>query len=329
MSQRAFDAARKHSRDHADLPGAKRIAELLGLRWRQVLVVAHAPEAEQNKLLATKTREPEQDWLSEEHVAAVLGIVAARLGVDTVSLSEYRVERSRILEENRSRAAFGHELLLPTDEQIMVFVGAWDDALRLAGLRATRERGPTKRGKAPPLPDLMDRFHDEYGHEPSAKALREFARGNGIPYPAARERSAFKTAREEWRKRRHANGLPEAAVVKRAGGRGHKAPDYSRDVGAARPEERRRDRWSREDCVAWVARYVSQLGPGERSTANGYIDWAATQELAPVLSTIKLHGSWESVRREAQQRLAHSARPGKISATSAATVPAAGLRRRR
>lgn len=91
-------------------------------------------------------------------------------------------------------------------------------------------------------------------------------------------------ARKEWRERRRANDLPEAKVAKRGRDRTNKAPDYSRDVGAALPSERYRGKWSRDDCVAWVARYLGQLGPGERPTANGYTDWAAAQELAPVLT---------------------------------------------
>ncbi|MGD0455905.1 MAG: hypothetical protein ABSB69_20145 [Solirubrobacteraceae bacterium] len=285
------------------MPRAKRIAETLGLSWRDVLVVAHEAPAEQNKLLATKTRESAQDWLTPDHVAAVLRLIALRLGVDTLSLSEYRVEREKVLAEDRARWLSGGQVLLPTDDQIIVAVGSWEGALALAGLRETRERGPTTRGKAPPLVDLMERFYDEYGFQPAAKDLRQFARGNGIPYPGSRPRNAFKIARDEWREQRRENSLPEPRVVKRVGGRGNKSPDYSRDVGAALPSERRRDKWSREDCVAWVVRYLVQLGPGERSTARGYSDWAASQELAPVLTTIKLHGSWEAVRREAQERL--------------------------
>ncbi|MGH7690211.1 MAG: hypothetical protein ACREN3_11450, partial [Gemmatimonadaceae bacterium] len=241
--------------------------------------------------------------------AAVLRLVASRIAAETVSLSEYRVERARILAEDHARPVNGRHVLIPTDEQVMIVAGSWERGLRLAGLRTTRERAPTKRGKAPALVDLMDRFYDEYGVQPAAKDLRQFARGNGIPYPGTRPRNAFFLAREEWRERRRVNGLPEPTVVKRVGGRGHKAPDYSRDVGAALAHERRRDKWSRDDCVAWVARYLAQLSPCERSTAKGYTDWAAAQELAPVLSTIKLHGGWEAMRREAQERWSGAARP--------------------
>src|SRR5271165_1406439 len=78
VSQRAFDAAREHSSAHVSLPRAKRIAERLGLPWREVVAVAHEPEARQNQLLAVKARGRAQDWLMLEHVAAALRVVAGR-----------------------------------------------------------------------------------------------------------------------------------------------------------------------------------------------------------------------------------------------------------
>ncbi len=90
-TQRAFDAERERSPVHAHVPPARRVTEQLRLPWAEVLAVAHAPERTQNKLLAVKTREPEQDWLTEDHAATVLGLVAARLGKESLSQSEYRV----------------------------------------------------------------------------------------------------------------------------------------------------------------------------------------------------------------------------------------------
>ncbi len=306
VTQRDFDAARAASAAHADLPAARRITEQLCLSWREVLAVAHAPDGEQNKLLATKTRDPEQDWMSDEHVAAVLQIVAKRRRADTLSRGEYRMELGRILEENRRRSV-DKGLLLPTDNQIVLYVGSWESALGLAGLRTTWKPGPKTRGKAPTLVDLIDRFYDAHGLEPSRAALEQFARAKGTPFPSAHTGSPFKTARAEWRRRRQAQGQSEARRVPRAG-RGQKAPDYSHDAGdAARPGEQRRYKWTREDCVEWVAKYVGQLGMGERSTAVGYSDWAATQELAPVLRTIRYHcGTWEAARRYAQCLLARN-----------------------
>jgi hypothetical protein len=301
-TQRAFDAAREHSPEHATLPPARRITERLGLPWREVLLVAHEPEERQAQLLGVKTKAAaDNDWITEEHVAAVLQLVAARLGVDTVSLNEYRVERERMLSADRARWLHGRRLLLPTDNQIMAVVGSWDDALRLAGLRAPRERGPTrKKTNSPTFVDLMERFYDAHGVQPTARALKEFARANGIPHPNSRGGNVFSTAIREWQEQRRAAGLRTPRVVRRNGGRGHRAPDYSADVGAAVPGERRRDEWGRDSCVAAIGRYLAQLKPGERSTSRGYRDWASAQEHAPAMTTIQLHGGWEALRREAQ-----------------------------
>lgn len=306
VSQRVFDAFRERSAAHAELPPARRIAERLGLPWREVVAVAHEPAARQNQLLAVKAREHAQDWLTAEHVAVVLQLVSGRLGADHVTTRAYRVERARLLAEDRARPRTGRWLLLPDDEQIIACAGSWEAALGFAGLKATRDRDDgQKRPGAPALVDLMERFHEEHGFQPSARVLRAFARGNGVPYPSERAQR-FGAAVAEWVASRRARGMPEPRIVRRIGGRGNRAPDYSANVGAARPGERRRRKWTRESCAAAVARYLAQLGRGERSTERGYADWAAVQPRggAPAIATIQEFGGWEAVRREAQELLA-------------------------
>ncbi len=235
-----------------------------------------------------------------------LQLVAARLGVDSLTTAEYRVERAQLLALDRSRWFHGRWLLLPDDEQAITVAGSWDEALRLAGLKTTAERRRAHREGAA-LVDLMERFHDYYGVQPSLRNLRAFALGNGISYPMRTQ--PFGLAVAEWIASRHARGLPAPRVVKRVGGRGHKAPDYSVDVGAARAGERRLAKWTRADCAAAVARYLAQLLNGERSTERGYTDWAATQPRGamPAISTILALGGWEATRREAQERLTSDA----------------------
>ncbi|HZL55114.1 MAG TPA: hypothetical protein VFC22_05740, partial [Solirubrobacteraceae bacterium] len=286
---------------HAGLPAARRITERLELSWGEVLAVAHEPDTRQNQLLAVEAREPAQDWLTAEHVATVLQLVARRVGAGSLTTVEYRGERARLLAEDRRRWLHGRWLLLPADEQIIACAGSWEAALRHAGLKGTRERGPERRQPgAPTLVDLLERFHDEHGFQPSARDLRAFARGNGVPYPSERAQR-FGAAVAEWVASRRDNGLPEPRAVKRTGGRGHRAPDYSRDVGAALVGERRRGKWTRADCATAVARYLEQLRRGERSTERGYADWTTTQPrgTAPAVATIQRFGGWEAVRREA------------------------------
>src|SRR5690348_980370 len=81
VTQRNFDAERERSTAHAALPPARRITERLKLSWAKVLAVAHEPEGEQNRLLGLKDKASSSaDWLSEKHVAAMLRLVAGRLG---------------------------------------------------------------------------------------------------------------------------------------------------------------------------------------------------------------------------------------------------------
>jgi len=214
-----------------------------------------------------------------------------------VTLGEYRAGRGALLAADGARWMHGRQLRLPSDEQVVARAGSWDAALRLAGLETARERGRADGTRAPRLTDLLARFHDHYWVQPSARDLRAFARGNGVPYPAERD-ERFAAAVAEWRHQRREHGLPEPRVPRRVGGRGHKAPDYTRDVGAARPGERRRDTWSRAGCVAAVARYLADAA-GQRSSLRGYADWAASHDDAPAPSTIQEHGGWEAARRDA------------------------------
>jgi hypothetical protein len=308
VSQRSFDSARERSPDYTCPPRAKRIAERLRLSWPDVLTVAHAPDAEQNRLLGLRTRAARADWLGGDPVAAVrpaLRVVALRRGVETLTLAEYRAERNVILSADRARWMHGGALRLPTDEQIIAVAGSWDAALRLAGLRALRERDTTERRSdaAPSLVDLLARFHNAHDFQPSARDLRAFARGNGIPYPR-HVQQGFSVAVTEWRRQRQEQGLPKPRVVTRKGGRGRKAPDYSANIGAARAGEKRRGQWKRYDCVAAVSRYLAQLRSAERSTERGYRDWAAAQPhgTTPAFATVQEHGGWEAMRRDAIAR---------------------------
>jgi hypothetical protein len=317
VTQRAFDAERERSPNHAHLPPARRITERLGLSWRDVLTVAYAPEKEQTKLLSLKDKAPSSaDWLSEGHVAAVLQLAAARLDADTVSTNEYRVEREKVLAEDHARWLHGRDLLLPTAEQIVHAAGSWDEALCLAELRPSRNVGQKrKKPNAPPLPDLMERFYEAHGVQPTRPALQEWARASNIPYPSPKGRpNAFRKAREEWVERRRAAGEPDPKLPPHGKGRPMAVrPDYSANKGAPLPGERRRDRWDKESCVAAVARYVAQLPPRERagSTSRGYRAWAAEQEHAPTMTTIRERcKSWEATRRAALKRTGSLSGPG-------------------
>lgn len=75
------------------------------------------------------------------------------------------------------------------------------------------------------------------------------------------------------------------------------APNYSENVGAARPGEYLyMGKWTNVDaCVEWVTRYLASLGPRQRSTQTGYAQWACQHPSAPVMSTFDQHGGWGTV----------------------------------
>ncbi|MGO9763612.1 MAG: hypothetical protein ACLP1Q_20360 [Solirubrobacteraceae bacterium] len=313
MSQRAFDAAANAnaSAAPAGLPAARNIAKSLDLPWREVVALAHEPPGQQNHRLSQKQTAPYQDWLTEEYVASVLKLAAHRLGVDTLTPDRYRAVAAELAAADNKRWLHGRQLLIPSDDQIITACGGasanaprggggWDRALVLAGLKprpGLGDQGMSR--KAPPITDVMERFHDAHGVQPSARTLKAFARANGIPY-AREEHKKWSEWLDEWKQSRRERGLPEPRVVQHVGGRGVKAPDYAVNVGAARPDEQRLNKWTEETCAAAVARYLAQLPAGQRSTKRGYDDWAKQQTpRAPASSNFDIRGGWETIRRKA------------------------------
>jgi hypothetical protein len=298
VTQRAFDAARAGS-TFPDLPAARNITRALGVPWGEVLRLAHQPETVRAHRLSMKQRERGRDWLTDEHVSFALRAVALRLGGQAPSLSQYRVERARILNADRARFLHGRQLLLPDDEQVIAQAGSWPKALRLAGLEDAPTGMTTQRVKVPTLVELMERFCEHYGTQPTRTALEAFASGNGIPHPRS-DKQGFRDALAAWAAKRAKQGLPVAPPAPPK----HKHPDYVRDVGAARPGEHRRSkRRTAEECVAWVRRYLEELPSGARSTQRSYLDWARGCEGAPGPSSLAPHGGFAHVRRLAQEQM--------------------------
>jgi hypothetical protein len=300
VSQRAFDAARAGSA-FPGLPAARNIARLLGVTWGDALSVAHEPEGVRAHRLSLKQKEAPLGWLHDDYVAFALRAVALRLETRTLSISEYRVERERMLAADRARWLHGRQLRLPGDEQVITHVGSWAAALSLAGL------GPAPASKGdqpvvPPLVEIIDRFHAHYGTRPTFLALEAFAAGNGIPLPL-KKGPTLNEALAEWEEGRAAQGLPPAVEPPPVAER----PDYRRNVGAARPGERRLlARRSLEDCIDAMRRYLEGLRATARSTQRSYRDWARQQPGAPGppgAATIGRHGGFELVRGLAQERM--------------------------
>lgn len=311
VSQRAFDRARANSPIHASLSAARQIARELKLKWPEVLAVAHAPIGEQNKLLALKTRKPTpHGWLTEMRIKYVLRLVAGRLGVDTLSRIAYDAERGVLLTADARDWLHGRRLRLPSAHAIGLAAGGWDAALRIAGLKPYVPPPPTPNQVMLSRLEVMDRFYVYYKEQPSLKAFVAFARGNKLP--VSRKGEVWSDTVRAWRQSRLDRRLGEPRVVvyrgrRDANGGRLKAPDYSADVGAARPGEFLfRGKWDDEDvCVAWVARYLSSLPDGTRTTARTYEAWALQTPGAPTPKAFSRHGGWSAVRRKAQERAAN------------------------
>jgi hypothetical protein len=173
VSQRRFDAARSISLLYGRLPKARDIARQLRMSWRDVLLLARAPERTHAHRLGRAQSQREADWLTSDRVAYILKLVAGRLQASTLTPQECRVERERLLALGRSRWLHGRRMHLPTDEQIRIAMdGDWDAALTLAEPAPRLGLGDQGRGKYPAsTEDVLDRAYEVFGTELTSKEI--------------------------------------------------------------------------------------------------------------------------------------------------------------
>jgi len=305
ISTRGWDAARALSDRYADAPPARRICEHLGLPWAKVRELAFMEPTRRAIALGHALNEQQGNWLTPAYSDFVLQLVARRLGVEMLTPGQYRAERAAMLAADRGRAHRG-QLRMPTEHQVAALAGSWDRALADAGLRARQGRGGQRARSAPAdVIDILDRCFEHYRIEPTSSEVELFAKANGIPFPRRQRGQTWSDDVREWKDRRRQQGLP----VPDGPPPTRERPDYSQDVGAARPGERRgKKRWDDLDEVAeWVARYLADLAPGDRPRQRSYSDWARTQPGAPWASVLQRHGGWRAVLGRARS-LASSAR---------------------
>lgn len=326
ISTRAWDRSRVLSARFPDAPPARRICEHLDLPWQKLRELAFLPSGAQHIALGKALNERQGNWLTPEYTDYVLALVARRLGVRTLTPSEYRVERARMLAADR-RSTHGGKLRLPTEDQIAAVAGSWDRALGHAGLGARPAQGEQPPRQRPlTIVEALERCYEHYETEPTSVELHVFVKANGIPLARDRTRT-WASYITEWKDVRRAAGLP----VPDGPPPRHRRWDYTQNVGAAQPGERRRVPRTREELVEWLTRYLDQLPPRQRSTERGYNDWAATQIGAPSSSAFDAHGGWTVLRAEAQAELRRRRRaaPGREPQPSVAVSEAAAPKRRR
>jgi hypothetical protein len=276
-----------------------------------------------------------QDWLTEENIASALGVVAHRLGKDSVSFHEYDEERKKILRGDHARWLHGRKILLPTARQVRYAVAnkteresgkkrrtrkeavsqvsAWNAALEMAGLAPTKGAGHFH--EAVDVREILDRCYEAHGTEPRSHELVAFAKANGISYNSHYLPGRYRDWVRAWKEERIARGLdvPERPPPP------DQRPDYSKDVGAGRPGEERRPTKSQwrdvQSCVDYVIVYLEQLRSPQRPTVDHYLRWAQSHEGAPSPRLFDKHGGWAHVRSLAyEQILRERRRPGKTRA---------------
>ena len=200
-SQRAFDDTRTRSLFHPGLPRAKRIAERLGMPWRDVLTVAHAHDDERGRLLAAKTgRERPVKWVTPENAASSLAIIARRLNTNSLTQGQYRREREQMLADDAKRWIHGRQLRVPSAAQVVDAVGSWDAALSAAGLQpAPTRRKPGTKWTQGACVEAVARYLAQAGKHPTSDDYRGWAAndGNAPTLPTVMRFGGWPTVRRE------------------------------------------------------------------------------------------------------------------------------------
>jgi len=292
VAQRPWDRARSLSTRFVDALPARRIAEYLGLSWPEVLRIALLPPRPREHALGHHAGEERQDWLTDEYIAFVLRLIATRLGVLTLTPAQYVTERARLLAQDDARRRHGGHLRLPNQAQLVTAAGTWRRALRLAGLASGQGYGG-QRSRVQPVSavEALERCFVHHGTQPTSLELDAFAKANGIPTPRREDGVPWSEYLCQWKDGRRAQGLNVPAGPPPKAER----PDYTQDIGAALPGERRRKSWTEDEVVAWVADYLTGLAGRDSANVRAYDAWAQQRENAPGSTRFAKFGGWSAV----------------------------------
>ena len=140
VSQSAYDKAREES-GYGHTPRAKYIAKRLGKSWEHL--VAKAQQSNQQTDANSKSKPTESasasrtpsTLISRTTVRYALGLIAGRLGVESVNAMQYERERKKVL----AQAADTDEVYmlqesLPSAQGLQRAFGGWDEVCRQAGI---------------------------------------------------------------------------------------------------------------------------------------------------------------------------------------------------
>lgn len=334
VSQRVFDAAAKQHERHADLSSARVIARRLGKPWREVLTLAHSSSKQHATSLSGGRGTNAQPWLTPEYIAYALKLIAHRLGVQTLSQSQYEAERETLLKEHKRQHPRSSRSRLPTVVQICAYTqrelygttsagtsraGSWLRALELTGLAPNRKPARRKTRTTSVPMELLEQYYATHGVEPTPARLATFAHEQGITHAVIRNKEVWSKALKAWYVDRERRGLPATFEPS--------PPTLAEQRFAALSFRETgmfpTTRWAdKEKCVLVVIRYLRQIPKGEYATVDGYQRWAKKQHSAtPPLGALERHGGWDTIRVLAHQQMMKAT-------TKAAAKPALATRER-
>jgi hypothetical protein len=286
VPQRRYDAARATA-GYPDAPTAKQTAARLGMPWKEVLSLALDPTRSVDSVLGERGGEEDQLWLTAEDVRAALRIVARRLNKTTLKPVEYRLERRRMLDAAKRSYRHHSELSLPTSNQIETTAGSWAEALVIAGLKPRQVVGAA----GIPITAVLELFLETHGFIATFEQMEAFARVQ--QFPLANRRKPFTTyiaelqdERAEWGKWTPAKSLrgmePKLDTP---------APGLVGLLACYPEAQKRKKRWTSEECIRALAQLLAEWPNDRRLTENAYQDYSRGRADLPSLSTIQRTGS--------------------------------------
>ncbi len=307
ITQRLWNQAKRSLPGYTAMPNANEICRQLGapgppLPWRHVLTVALDPERSSERVHTALTATEDDDTVGEERIFFSLNRVVRFLGQKTLSTVDYSTGRERMIERDRRRRNGGAlEQQLLTVGQILRFTNdSWPGACTIAGLPVHEQ----PRRQAVPVIDAGIRYSQATGYLPSYVHLEQFARGRFSLERRPRNRS-WLTVVEEIAARIREQGLPEPPPYDP---RRNPAWDGTDPTASEDDPPPRKDKLSDAELTVWAARFLGQLGAGERPTVAA---WRAFEKKAgaPNYSVVRRRGGLaELVKRAGRKGAVEKAR---------------------
>jgi hypothetical protein len=146
--------------------------------------------------------------------------------------------------------------------------------------------------------DILDRFLTAHGAQPTRQDAEIFARANGVPFP--RQHQPWVELMNAWKAERSARGEwtpPRPPPT-------NERSEYGEPVGAARQgEQRRRKRWSDEELVHAVMRFLRTPDGQRDSTVAAYQAYAQDDPDLPGQASFMRRGGYAKYLAQALRRL--------------------------